>query len=142
MANAEKKEYGSRFLYAEDLLVDGKLKSPEMKIMAFHPKFSLTAANKKKIDKPSIEFQGNETKILVLAGVNCQVLHTLSGYHSDQGEKWVGMSVKLQARLVEAFGDIVAAVRIVPPVGAKLRRSVLKRLGKAAQFEPGKGFYE
>lgn len=126
-----KENFGSRFLYAEDLLVGGEFKTVNLTISEFHPAGTLRAADKRVIDKNSIGFEG-KSKLLVLCKTNEGVIHYTTG--EPPGPKWIGHKVTLQPRVVEAFGDDVVALRIIPPAGTKVRKSILQRLGKKAEW--------
>lgn len=126
--------YGSRFLYAEDLLQGGEYRCPVVEISEFIQPNVLRAANGKVIDKPTLKFAGKD-KMLVLCNTNVAMAIYCTGEH--EREKWIGHRIKLQARIIEAFGDSVVAIRIMPPEGVKVRRSVLKRLGEKAVWNNG-----
>lgn len=128
----KKTDYGSRFLYAEDLLIGGEFKSPEIEITEVHEPGSLTAANKQKIDKWSVSFKGKD-KILVLCKTNVSIVHIVTG--ELPGESWIGKKIKIQVRVVDAFGAKTLAIRVIPPVGTVLRKAILDRLGSQAVFE-------
>jgi len=49
----DKQSYGSAYLYAEDLLSDGKFKSVEVEISELHEPHTLQRADGKFIDKPA-----------------------------------------------------------------------------------------
>lgn len=123
--------YGSRFLYAEDLLIGGEFKTVHLTISEFHPAGSLRSADKRLIDKNSIGFDG-KSKLLVLCKTNEGVIHYTTG--EPPGMKWIGHKVTLQPRVVEAFGDQVVALRIIPPPGTKVRKSILQRIGTKAEW--------
>ncbi len=119
-----KQDYGPQYLYAENLIAKGKYVTATVTISEVIPPDTLTTANKKKVDKWSLKFEGKE-KILVLCKTNFGILHYVCG---GGPEDWVGKRITLAVREVEAFGDQVAAIRVMP-VGVKLRRGLLKRLG-------------
>lgn len=130
---ANKREYGSDYLYAEDFLVGGSYRSINVEISEVFPPGSLKAANGKQIEKWVIAFKGKSKK-LCLAKTNTSIIHLVTG--DPPGESWVGRAVTLQARVVKAFGADTLAIRVIPPVGTVLRRTLIERLGRAAVFKP------
>ena len=125
----KKQEFGSAYLYAEDLLSGGQYHTISVEIEKVFPRDTLTAANKKKIDKPTLQFKGKEKK-LVLSGVNESVIQFVIGDKDLQ--KSIGKTITLQPRIVSAFGDEVVAIRVIPPPGVKIRQSLKVRLGRKA----------
>lgn len=126
--------YGSRFLYAEDLLVGGEFRTVELTISEYHEPGTLKSADGRLIDKPTIGFEG-KSKLLVLCKTNASVIHFATG--EPAGPKWIGHKITLQPRLVEAFGEDVVALRVMPPQGCTIRKSIVKRLGKRAVWSSG-----
>jgi hypothetical protein len=129
----DKENYGEGFLYAEQLLSGGQYHTVQVVIEEFIPGNTLRAANGKMIDKPSLKFAGKD-RLLVLCKTNASMIHFVTGELPD---KWVGHTITLQPRIVEAFGDQVVAIRVIPPPGVKVRRAVLKRLGEKAVWTAG-----
>ena len=129
-----KKQFGSRFLYAEDLLQGGEFRKATVEISEVHERGTLTAANKTRIDKLTIGFKGRE-KLLVLCKTNERVIHIVTG--EVPGPGWIGKQITLGARIVDAFGSESLAVRVLPPVGTVLTVSLNKRLGREAVFKGG-----
>lgn len=130
-----KQSQDRRFLYAEDLLRDGKYISPVVEIKEVIRPGSLKGGDGRAIDKWTVAFKGAEKK-LILCTTNCSIIHFVVG--DEPGEKWIGKSIKIQARIVEAFGEDTVAIRVVPPIGTTLRKSLIKRLGRPAVFGGGK----
>lgn len=130
-----KEDYGSRFLYAEDLIVDGSFRTVTLEVSAWHEPGTITAANGKKVDKPCIEFAGKQ-KMLALCKTNRSVGVIVTGQQA--GPKWIGHKLTLQARVVEAFGEKVLALRIIPQPGTVLRKSLKDRLGMKAELQTTK----
>ena len=126
------KQYGSRFLYAEDLLIGKEFKSPVVKISEVHKPGSLKSADGRTIDKWTIGFEGKE-KLLVLAKTNSAIVHFLTG--ELPGNDWVGHNIRLEARIVDAFGAETTAIRVMPPIGATLRKTLIDRLGRKAVYK-------
>lgn len=133
MAEHKKEDYGSRFLYSENLLSGGKYHSPTLTISAYHPPGSLISADKKPIMKPTIGFDGRD-KMLVLCKTNVSILIAVTG--EQPGEKWIGKSCRLEVRIVDAFGEQVTALRVMPPQGCMIRKALLARLGSKAEWVP------
>lgn len=125
--------YGSSYLYAEDLLIGQQYRTAEVEVEAFIAANTLKSADGRLIDKPTLKFKGKE-KLLVLCKTNQSVIHFVTG--EPPGEKWVGKKLTLQPRVVDAFGDQAVAIRIIPPKGCMVRKNVLKRLGKPAEWKP------
>ena len=128
----EKNSYGSRFLYAEDLLIQGQFRSPKVTISEVHRPGTLKSGDGRMIDKWTIGFEGKD-KLLALCKTNVSVLHFLTGY--DAGEGWIGAEVTIGARVVKAFGADTTAIRVLPPKGTTLRKTIIDRLGTKAVFQ-------
>ena len=129
---SKQQNYGSRFLYSEDLLIDGKFLSPVVEISEVHQPGTLQSADKRSIDKWTIGFRGKQN-LLVLCKTNASIIHFLTG--CEPGEKWIGHCVTLEVREVSAFGAQTLAIRVIPPKGTVLRKSLIDRLGKKAEFK-------
>ena len=129
---SSKHDYGSRFLYAEDLLINREYKTPQVTISEVHEPNTLKAANGRTIEKWTIGFEG-KNKLLVLCKTNASIIHFLTG--NAPGPDWIGCQVTLGARIVDAFGAKTTAIRVLPPVGATLRKTIIDRIGKPAVFE-------
>ncbi len=121
----EKQSYGSAYLYAEDLLADGKYNKAEVVIESFIDAGTLTTAEGKKIDKPSLSFAG-KSKMLVLCKVNQSLLKYATGEASPT--KWIGKKITLVVRKVDAFGTKVPAIRVWPSV--PIRKGLIKFIGE------------
>ena len=129
-----KQDYGSEYLYAEDLLINGRFKSPTVTISEYIPANTLTTKNHRKVDRPSIRFRGKE-KVFVLNKTNRRMIHLVTG--QDEGPGWVGWTITLQARVGEAFGDDNCLfLRVMPTEGMAIPRSLMKRLGRRATDPP------
>lgn len=130
----DKREYGNQFLYAEDLLRNGKYITAKAEIEEYIPPGTLEAANGRLIDKPVLRFKGRKKMLVLSAKCNRAVIHTVTG--EDEGPAWVGHTITLQARIGEAFGDKnTLFIRVIPPPGTALRRSIVQRLGKEAVYQ-------
>lgn len=124
--------YGTNYLYSEDLLIGQQYRTVDVEVEAYIAPNTLKSADGRQIDKPTLKFKGKE-KLLVLCKTNQSVIHFVTG--DPPGEKWIGKKLTLQPRIVEAFGDQVVAIRVIPPKGAMVRKNVLKRLGKPAEWQ-------
>jgi hypothetical protein len=132
---SEKSEnYGSEYLYSEDLLHKQTYVTADVTIEEVIQPGTLTTKDKRKIDKWSLRFVG-KSKILVLCKTNASILHHVIG--DAPGPSWVGKSIKLQVRVVEAFGAQVTAIRVIPPTGCMIRKSLIQRLGTKAEWRGG-----
>lgn len=132
-----KKDFGSGFLYAEDFLIDGQFKQFDLVISDYFERNTLKSADGKPIDKPTIAFE-KTTKRLVLCKSNESLLHFMTG--TSDGKKWVGRKVTLAPRKIQAFGQSVFAIRVMPPPGATIRKGLFKQLGeKAVWVDPFAG---
>lgn len=126
---SKKTDYGGGFLYAEDLIRGGEFQEFELEIASFTEPGVEKAGNGDLIEKPIIGFRG-ATKRLVLCKTNCRVLPYATG--EQPGLDLIGKKVRLQARYVKAFGEEVAAIRIMPPNGVRLGKKLAERLGRKA----------
>ena len=131
MSSESKFEYGSDYLYAEDLLQNGLFQTVTVEISEVIPPGTIKAANKKFVDKPILRFAG-KAKQLVVGTTNMSVIHLITGH--PPGPAWIGKKITLQVRVVDAFGGQVIAIRVVPPSGTPLRKSLIERLGTKAVF--------
>ena len=132
-AENDKRAYGSGFMYAEDLLQGGKFHTVTVEIAEVHEPGTLKSADGKLIDKYVIGFKGKE-KRLCLAKTNVAIIHLVTG--EQPGEGWIGKRITLQAREVKAFGANTLALRVIPPTGTPLRRTLYERMGKEAVYQP------
>lgn len=123
--------FGKNFLYAEDLLIGQQYRTAEVEIEEYIERNTLKSADGRNIDKPTLKFKGKE-KLLVLCKTNEKIIHFITG--EPAGQKWIGTKVTLQPRFVQAFGDTVVALRIIPPKGCMVRKKVLEQLGKPATW--------
>lgn len=129
---ADKKgDYGSAYLYAEDLIHGGRFVTVSLEISEVIPENTIKAANGKLVDKPIIRFKG-KNKQLPLCKTNVSVIKFVTG--EQMGDGWIGKTIKLQVRVVESFGSKVLGLRVLPPVGAQLPKNVIERLGVEAVF--------
>ena len=78
--------YGSAFLYSEDLLFKQKYTTVQVEISEVHPPNTLQTKDKKFIDKWSIRFKGKD-KTLVLCKTNTSILHHVIG--DQPGDSWI-----------------------------------------------------
>lgn len=130
--SAKTESYGSRFLYSEDLLHKQQYMDANVIVQEVFEPGSLKAADGRVIDKWTLRFEGKE-KMLVIGKTNTSIIHHIVG--EPPGPEWIGKQIRLQVREVEAFGEIVPAIRVMPPNGCMIRRSLIKRLGKKAVWK-------
>ncbi len=114
------------------MLVEGQFKAFTLTIDEFFPACSLTGSDKKLIDKPVISFKETK-KRMVLNSTSCEVLHLISG--TSDGMKTPGTKVIVEARLVQAFGDICLGLRLMPYPSTLIRKGLRKHLGTKAVWE-------
>lgn len=126
--------YGSEYLYSEDLLHKQEYKTVDVVIREVIPPNTLQTADKRLIDKWALRFEGKE-KTLVLCKTNVSIIHHVLG--DQPGDSWIGKTIRLQARVVDAFGERCTAIRVMPPNGCLIRKSLLKRLGTKAEWKAG-----
>lgn len=128
----DKENYGSRFLYAENLLIGGQYKSVEVEIAEYHPPGTLRSADGSVIPRPAIGFKDKD-KLLVLNKTNESLLTFVCG--DQPGPSWIGKKITLRPSIVEGWGEQLIALRVMPPKGCLVRKNLLKRLGRPAKFE-------
>ena len=124
--------YGSEYLYAEDLLYKQEYRTVEVTISEVIPPNTLKTKRGRAIDKWSVRFEGKE-KTLVLCKTNVSLAHHIIG--DPPGATWVGKVLTLQARIVDAFGTQCTAIRVMPPKGCLVRKSLIERLGQKAEWK-------
>jgi hypothetical protein len=132
---SDKKEYGSAYLYAEDLIRDGNYIDATVTIESVIPPNTIKAANGKMIGHDTLKFVGKDKLLVLCAKVNQRILAIATG--ESQAEKWPGHRITLQVRIVDSFGEKVPAIRILPPQGAMIRKSLRERLGTKASLKNG-----
>ena len=125
-----KEDFGNEYLYAEDLLSKGRYQTVKAKIEKVIPPGTVRSADGKPINKSILQFEGKK-KLLVLCKTNESVLIYACG---GQQNEWPGKEVTIAVREVDAFNDQVVAIRIMPPPGVKVRKALLKRLGKEPSY--------
>jgi hypothetical protein len=125
----EKESYGQEFLYAENLLAKGAYQTVKVRIAEVIEPNKLRRADGKMIEKPTLRFEC-KNKMLVLCKTNESVLHFVCG---GGPAEWVGKEVTLAVRDVDQFGEIGPAIRVMP-VGVKIRKHLMKRLGTPASL--------
>jgi hypothetical protein len=130
---SDKKEFGSAYLYAEDLIRDGNYIDATVTIESVIPPNTIKAANGKMIGHDTLKFVGKDKLLVLCAKVNQRILAIATG--ESQAEKWPGHKITLQVRIVDSFGEKVPAIRILPPQGAMIRKSLRERLGTKASLK-------
>lgn len=98
--------YPSKFLKAEDLGDDEPTVTIERVLME-----ELDSKDHGKQQKPVAYFKGLE-KGLVINKTNWSII---ARQHGDESDDWVGKQITLFVMDVEAFGEIVSAIRVRPP---------------------------
>ena len=130
---SDKKEYGTAYLYAEDLIRDGNYIDATVTIESVIPPNTIKAANGKMIGHDTLKFVGKDKLLVLCAKVNQRILAIATG--ESQAEKWPGHKITLQVRIVDSFGEKVPAIRILPPQGTMIRKSLRERLGTKASLK-------
>ena len=125
MSVTKDQSYGSAFLYAEDLLSDGKFAKAVVTIEAIHEPGTIQRADKQFVDKRAISFAG-KSKMLVLCKTNDSLMKYATG--DADPAKWVGKKITIVVRIVDAFGARVPAIRVWPTV--PIRKGLVKFLGE------------
>lgn len=128
----DKREFGSSYLYAEDLLHGGKYHTAVVTISEVIEPNTVRAANGRLIDRYIVGFEGKE-KRLVLCKTNKRLCVIVTG---EQPEKWVGQRITLQVRIVKAFGSEVPAIRVLPPEGTLISKAIVEHMGRKAEWQP------
>jgi hypothetical protein len=105
---SDKKEYGSAYLYAEDLIRDGNYIDATVTIESVIPPNTIKAANGKMIGHDTLKFVGKDKLLVLCAKVNQRILAIATG--ESQAEKWPGHKITLQVRIVDSFGEKVPAI--------------------------------
>lgn len=124
------------FLRAEDFLIGGEFKSGHFEIVRVLPSVELTDNNGKKTQRKALALKGRN-KVFVLNPQNEGVLRSILG---DVVEKSVGMKIELSVQEIRVARDEVVCLRIIPPVGTKMRKGLINGLGKKAVFHGGTKF--
>jgi hypothetical protein len=102
--------FPSRYVKAEDLDHDVEVVIERVALEDFED-----PQTKKQSKKPVCYFQGAR-KGLILNKTNANLIGRLYGEETDE---WVGKTVTLTVVDVEAFGDIVSAIRVKLPKAEK-----------------------
>ena len=119
------------FIYADNLVRDGKWLTPTVTIEHVHLKGTVQGADKRLVDKPCVKFKGSD-KMLVLNATNESLLRLQFG--SSDYKQWEGQKIVLEPRMIaEAFGERdVPVIRVLLPddipVPFRLRKHIGKRL--------------
>ncbi len=98
--------YPSKFLKAEDFGDDEPTVTIEKVVME-----ELESKERGKQEKPVAYFRGLE-KGLVLNKTNWSII---AKQHGDESDDWIGKQITLFVMDVEAFGEMVSAIRVRPP---------------------------
>lgn len=120
-------ELGGDYLYAEDFLVDGEWKQFTLVVAKVHPQNTLKTQDGKLIDKPVLEFEKSNKK-LVMNKTNQRLGKLVVG--SNKTSAWIGKQITLYpVGNVSAFGQRTCAIRIRVPKDL-LPYGVRKHLGE------------
>ena len=131
--SAKTKSFQSGYLCSEDFLISCEYKTVKIAIASVHEPDTIETADKKKSDKWTIGLH-NTDKRLVLCATNKLIIHQITG--NPPGDAWIGQEITLQVRIVESFGDMVCAIRVMPPNGCMIKKKVIARLGTKAVWKP------
>ena len=119
---------GSKFLYADDLLKDGKWVEARLTISRHVPGGTLTGADKSTVDADAIGFDGTD-KLLVLNKTNTRLLKIATGSSKPAG--WIGKTVALYPVSINAFGQQnLPCIRVRVADGQPTPFGVRKFLGR------------
>lgn len=121
--------FGPEYLYSEDLLRKGVYLTVKVQIEEVIPAGTLRTASKKLIDRPTLRFVG-KNKMLVLNKTNESVLKFIVG--DGDISNAAGTTITLEPRDIKFGKEDWVALRIMPPPGLRIRKSVSDRLGKPA----------
>ena len=128
-----KEEYGSDYLYSEDLIHNGDYVEIKLKIEEVIPRNTLKTKAGKIIPHRCLRFVGKQKILVLCAKVNERVLSMVTG--ESVPEKWVGKEASFGVRIIDSFGDKVPAIRVIPEKGTMLRKSIKDRLGIKATLK-------
>lgn len=98
--------YPSKYLKAEDLGDEEPIVTIERVVME-----TLESKDRGKQEKPVAYFKGLE-KGLVINKTNWSIIARI---HGDESDDWIGKQITLFSMDVEAFGEMVNAIRVKPP---------------------------
>ncbi len=124
-----KENYGEGYMKSLDFLRDEKYQTYQFEITSVHEPGTLKAADGSLIPKHVVGVKGSNKK-LVLCKSNVSFIIYTTG--QQFGEKWIGKKITVQVRDVESFGEIVPALRVIPPKGCRIPTKLYKRLGTEA----------
>ena len=123
-----KTDLGPQFLYADDLLKDGKWVEVKLTITRHVPGGTLTGADKSVVEHDAIGFEGTD-KLLVLNKTNSRLLKIATGSSKPAG--WIGKTVAVFPVSINAFGQQnLPCIRIRVKDGQPVPFGVRKFMGK------------
>lgn len=123
-----KNELGPEFLYADDLLRDGRWIEATLTIREIAEPGTLKGANGEVVKDMSLGFEKTR-KWLVLNKTNKRLLRIETG--SSKPEGWIGHKVTLYPATINAFGEKnVPCIRVRLSDGKPVPFGVRKFLGK------------
>ena len=116
------------WLYADDLMKDGRWQQFALRIKAVHPPdtFDDPRQRGKKIPGEALEFKGAK-KLMTLNKGNRRILGLIAG--SQMREDWIGLQVTLYVVSGKFFGIAnCPAIRIRPPENATIPFAIQKAM--------------
>lgn len=122
-------QYGSRFLYSEDLIIGGEYAKPTLEISEVYERNTIPSVKNEGsfIDQRVISFKG-KSKLL---GINHNMERVLQAVTGEPfGKGWIGKKVRLEVREIIHKGKPSPAIRVMPIVGQLLRPNLIISLGK------------
>lgn len=122
---AVRDSYTGDYLSSLDLIAAGK-DFADLTIERVAAPGTVRDAAGKTIDEPVIYF-GETPRGLVANTTN---LRAIALQHGSAASKWSGKRIRIGVRLVDAFGQQVPALRVLPPDGIPVPHAIRKQLGK------------
>jgi hypothetical protein len=134
MSKSNKHDFGDSFLYADDLVRDGKWIQATLTIKGVVPPNAIVGDNGKTIDKVCLTFE-KTPKILALCTTNERLCRLNCG--SGQSENWVGKSLTIYPSLIDAFGEKdVPCIRVRLPKTIPVPFGTRKHMGRDITNQP------
>ena len=125
--NTAKKDLGPQFLYADDLLRDGRWIEAKLVIASHIPANTLRGADNSPVEKDAIGFEKTD-KLLVLNRTNTRLIRIATGNSKPDG--WIGKSIVVYPVRINAFGESnLAAIRVRAGDGKPVPKGVRKFMG-------------
>ena len=133
----DKKEYGDGWLYADDLIRNGKWDSVSLPIAEVISPNTIEAGHPKKlVDKWTLKFKGKTgEKLLALNLTNSRLLTLALG--SSAPRDWEGKTITLYPAYGNCFGDKdVPWIRIQTPPNTIIPKGIRRHLGTSLVGTP------